>query len=214
MKQPLFSKRKKLFWIGLLLFSAAVRSQPVPAELMAGHQNLYLQHGFARTISSSHFGVLVTSSLLFPYEKEDRRRSELMSQTYLTWRPVPGIGFGAGTFYATAPGLKPSFNIQFSAKIKAVQLMLVLRTDLKRNPAYDFMAFAEYRSASDNHFRLYARVQTMMNFSAAGHHRGYQYFRLGFEYGILQTGLALNLDAYGPRYSYVPNAGVFFRTLL
>lgn len=90
---------------------AAVNAQPTTIETMVGKQNYFYQHTISKSLGSSRFGFMHTSSLHAFYEGDDR--NELMSQSYVTYSVMRFLKLGLGTFYASKPGISPAISLQF-----------------------------------------------------------------------------------------------------
>lgn len=203
--QPVLLILGVFFWLGHI----PVRGQIMTAEIMAGHRNIWYQQNISKTIDSSRFGFSHVSTLHAFYDPQNP--TELMSQSYLSFSIINGIKVSAGFFYASAPGFRPSVNMEFSKKYRSFLVVFVPRVDMWENPAFDGMLLMEYTPAVSPSLQLFFRFQTMLNFSATQHNRSYQNLRIGFVYRKIQFGFALNLDAYGKGFRYYPNAGVFLR---
>lgn len=184
-------------------------SQAIPLEVMLGSRNYYQQFSIVKETSVKRVGFFNASSLLLIYD--ERKLSELMSQSYLTYGLSSHIKLGVGTFYATAPGLVPSFNLQFTYRTKSIFFAASPRIDVKSNPSFDLMTLLEVKPALSQRIRMYFRLQTMFNYSIVRHNRSYQYLRLGTEYKNAQFGIALNRDSFGQNFRSFINYGLFFK---
>lgn len=194
-----------MFWV---LVSAGTHGQSLSVEAMAGIRNYWYQHVVSQPIQSSDWGFLNVSSLNgFGYAQKD----ELMSQSYITYSVIKGIKLGAGTFYSTVPGFKPSANIQLMHNGKKYAILVIPRIDVSSLSTYDCMSQVEYFPNLTDNIKLYTRVQTMFNYTQLQHNRSYQYVRLGIDYKQTQLGLALNNDVYGSQKASFLNVGVFLR---
>lgn len=186
-----------------------IQGQVMPIEIMAGSRNIWYQQNISKGIDGSKFGFSHTSTLHAYYD--DQNPTELMSQSYMNYSITKSIKVSAGTFYASAPGFRPSINIEFSKKFKNLLIVLVPRVDIWHKPTYDTMFLIEYSPVINDCLKLFFRFQTMANFSAQQHNRSYQNLRMGLSYKKIQFGLAINMDAYGKTVRYYPNVGVFIR---
>lgn len=184
-------------------------AQKFPLEVMAGHQQYWYQQVFSFPIGEGKWGVSHTSSLQVFYDT--RKGSELMSQSYITYRITPGVKIGTGSFYANAPGFKPSVQVQLSHVGKSHTLLAVPRVDIYKQPTYDLMSMLEIKRACTPRIVFYARLQTMFNYKRTTHNRSYQSLRIGFGQHTWQAGLAFHADAYGKDKRYEQNFGLFVR---
>jgi hypothetical protein len=184
-------------------------AQPVPLEVMVGHQNYYQQIAMSKVDARSKMGYSSASSVLLVYS--GMQPSEIMNQNYLTYSITPSLKLGIGTFYASAPGLKPSLNLQFAKRTKNFLFAMNPRIDLKQKPTFDVMTFLEGRPHITESLKIYFRLQLMFNYNVVQHNRSYQYFRVGIIHRNMQIGVAANIDAYGKNYSRYSNYGIFFK---
>lgn len=201
---------KPVLLVFTLLLSAFLASaQPIPIEIMAGNRNAWYQHVLSRPFSQqSHWGYFHTSSLHAFY---DHTPDELMSQSYLTYSVTPWMKGAVGSFYATAPGFKPSAALQFAKRGNHYFLLAVPRIDLITSPSYDMMVMFEYTPHITPGLSFYSRTQIMENYTGTTHNRSYQNIRLGLSVKGIQTGVAANFDAYGPNKNYYSNIGLFIK---
>lgn len=193
----------------LLALSVLMKGQTIPVELMVGHSSAWYQHTYSRNYTDSRLGFFNTSSVLRPHESE--YRTELMSQSYLTIRWRRSVKAGLGLFYASVPGLRPSFNLQFFFKFKNGYAVLVPRVDLCFAPSHDLMFLTEYMPPLSKTLSLHVKFQTMLNYSGLRHNRSYQNIRLGIQKQGWQTGIALNLDAFGSECVYRQSLGIYVK---
>lgn len=187
-------------------------AQPLPLEIMTGNKNYYQQFSYSKVLYKSHLGFFNTSSLLFMYKEGGK--SELMSQSYITFRIMEDLKLGTGVFYASVPGLNPSFNLAYSKSFKSLSVIVSPRMDIKRSPSYDLMSALELRHTFQNNFKGFLRIQTMFNYTGVKHNRSYQYLRIGIGEKDKQFGFAVNLDYYGTNYKRNINIGIFSKIIL
>lgn len=198
--------------VAFLCTTVYVKAQTMPVEMMAGNRNYYQQFSVSKESSVKRLGFFNTSSLLFLYCRA--KQSELMSQSYATYSVSGFMKLGFGCFYASGPGMSPSFNMQFTRKGKSSFFIASPRIDLKVNPTFDLMTSVELRPAFNDSIRWYFRLQTMFNYSVMQHNRSYQYVRVGIAHKKRQMGLAVNRDSYGREYTTFLNYGLFYRVEL
>jgi hypothetical protein len=206
------TKRITAALIPILVTSLLAHGQRMPVEAAAGHNSIFYQHTVSGSVGNNRAGIFNTTSLLVPFNRE--RPGELMSQVYLTYELMRGMKAGAGSFYATLPGFRPSVCVQLYKAAENFFFMAAPRIDLCHRPSYDVMVLAEYTPAIGTDLHLYLRFQTMLNFTGRTHNRSYQYFRLGVALHAWQAGIALNFDAYGRKVNYLANYGVFLRKVM
>lgn len=184
-------------------------SQQIPVEISFGDHHYRYQHSLAGTFNEK-LGFSHASSIMNFY---DSNKTELMTQSYITYSIDKDVAVGLGTFYASGPGFTPAMNIRFSKITKSFTIMVVPRIDLKTDPSYELMAFMEYSPKDKTDLQPYGRIQIMENFTALDHNRSYQYLRLGMSTGNIQFGLSVDYDAYGKDLDYIENYGIFLRSV-
>lgn len=188
---------------------AAVKAQTATIEAMLGKQNFFYQHTISKSMGSSRFGFMHTSSLHAFYEGDEM--NELMSQSYITYSLTDFVKLGLGTFYASKPGISPSASLQFRYANRDFRAFLVPRVDLQKSGSVEMMLLLEYTPAIAEGVRLYSRAQLMTNYGPKHHNRSFQNFRAGMLLGKTAAGIALNIDERGSEVSTLYNLGVFLR---
>ena len=204
-------KSNCIIFSGILLLASLISfSQNIPVEVVLSDKDYRYQHFFFKELApESRFGFFHTSSMYFFYD--EKRKTEMMSQSYLTLDINRSITVLGGTFYANVPGFKASGALQYKYVKDNLFVLVAPRIDLWKDPSYELFTLAEYRPPISKRLSLYTRVQTMSNFSQARHNRSYQNVRLGVGNKYTQAGLALNYDQYGSEVSTVMSMGVFLR---
>jgi hypothetical protein len=199
---------RKGFYFVLCLLVFKCSGQPVSVEVMPGNGNYWYQHSISRQLEKSRLGFFNASSTCFFYKSED---VEIMSQSYLTFRLNKTFKLSLGTFYATAPRLKPSVNLHFRRSGKNWTLLLVPRIDVYRNGSYDLFFSLEHNPQIRGNTALYVRLQAMSNYTGKRHNRSYQLLRVGLDYEKMQFGLGINFDSLGEVMRYYCNYGFFLK---
>jgi hypothetical protein len=194
--------------IYLILFASSIKAQQLRVEAMPGNKNYWYQHVITTEFDSSRLGFLNTSSLQYFIRESN---TELMTQSYLTYKLHSHIKLGLGSFYASQPGFKPSFNLQYAATRKNWSLFLIPRVDVWRKASYDLFLLYEYKPAISKDLKFYLRVQAMSNYRRLIHNRSYQLLRVGLQRKNIQFGIAANYDAYGEDMKYRAHYGLFIR---
>lgn len=197
-----------LFISGTLLSPSIVSAQPVPVEVMVGNKNYLYQHSFSKKIDESSFAFFHTSSLYAYYNQDGK--TEIMSQSYITYGLNANLKVAVGTFYASKPGFKPAAAIHLIKKTSDFLFMLVPRIDLCKNASAEAMMLVEYRPVIFKQVNFYSKVQVMSNYGPR-HNRSYQNFRVGLAITDTQFGFALNVDEFGNETVTSRNWGFFLR---
>lgn len=204
-------KVRTLLTAGILLMSTlAGYTQTVPVELVYSDKDYRYQHFFFKELKpASRFGFFHTSSMYTFHDEE--RATEMMSQSYVTYKINPSLTVLAGTFYASIPGFTPSASLQYKYAQKNLFVLVVPRVDLRNNPSYELMSLTEYKPSISKGLYLYSRLQLLSNFQHTTHNRSYQNVRIGVGSEKTQGGFALNYDQYGSEVHKVLSMGVFLR---
>jgi hypothetical protein len=195
-------------WIIAMLDHSNLSAQVIPVEIMSGNKNYLYQHYFSKKIDESNFSFFHTSSLYAYYNQDGK--SEIMSQSYITYGLSPNIKVALGTFYASKPGFKPAAAIHLIKKTKNAFVMLVPRIDLWKDMSAEAMMLLEYRPVIYQQINFYSKVQMMSNYGPH-HNRSYQNFRAGLDIKSTQFGFALNVDEFGKETVTSRNWGLFLR---
>lgn len=192
-----------------------IYSQPIPVEIMAGHQYAMYQHTLSKSISGDQrFGVVHLANILGWYQQPPKKggmKNEFMNQGYLRFSPHKNLSVMIGYFYANVPDLSASFTMQYMLNRKNWLLVVSPRLDIKKEGAYEMFGMFEYRLVIGNNLKLYTRIQGMTSHGPYHHNRSYQRLRLGVEKRGVQFGLGLNNDFYGKAAKMKFNAGFFIR---
>lgn len=95
-----------------LLATLISTAQIIPVEVVFSNKDYRFQHFFFKELKGSpRFGFFHTSSLYAFHDQE--KNTEMMSQSYLTYKINPEVTALAGTFYASVPGFKASGGLQY-----------------------------------------------------------------------------------------------------
>jgi len=195
--------------------SGFIYGQPIPVEVMAGHQYAMYQHTLSKSISGNdRFGVVHLSNILGWYRQPPQKGgmpNEFMNQGYLRYSLHKNLSVMAGYFYAYVPGLSGSFSMQYLLNRKNWLLVVSPRFDIKEKGAYEMFGMFEFRPVINGNLKLYLRIQGMTSHGPYHHNRSYQRLRLGVEKRGIQFGSGLNTDVYGKSRMVKFNAGLFVR---
>jgi len=181
-------------------------------EAVIGHHNYRYQQNYNTKFLKNNWGFSHVSSLLELYSAD--AKTEIMTQSYITYNLYPAVKIGMGTYYASKPGFSPSVNLQFIKKGKNYSFIITPRIDLTWHPAWDVLAAVEFRPKLNANNNYYFRIQTLDNFTGTKHNRSYQYIKLGLERKRMLFGIAADFDAYGSHLNYAQNFGVFLISVL
>jgi hypothetical protein len=188
---------------------AGIQAQPIPIELMMGHQNGVINLAFSKNFSeTSRFGFFHVNSIQFDYNEEEKNsfilQDLLFVETFKNLRVAGGVAYTKG-------GFSPTAGLQYVFAGRKVLFLCAPRVNIETDPSYDIMTIFQYKPAINERMKLYTRIQLLNVFDAGGNIRSYQWLRLGLELKGVQFGLALNFDEYGPNPSAESNFGAFVR---
>jgi hypothetical protein len=177
--------------------SGLMYGQPIPVEVMAGHQYAMYQHTLSKSISGNdRFGVVHLSNILGWYRQPPQKggmQNEFMNQGYLRY------------------GLSGSFSVQYLLNRKNWLFVVSPRFDIREKGAYEMFGMFEFRPLINGNMKLYMRIQGMTSHGPYHHNRSYQRLRLGVEKRGIQFGAGFNTDVYGKSRMVKLNAGLFVR---
>lgn len=194
----------------LLRIALAGYAQTIPVEVIYSSKDYRYQHFFFNELKpASHFGFFHTTSMYIFHDKD--RATELMSQSYVTYKINPSLTALVGTFYASIPGFTPSGSLQYKYAQKNLLVLVAPRIDLRTNLSYELLTLAEFRPLISKSLHLYSRLQLLGNFRHTTHNRSYQNLRIGVGNKRTQGGFALNYDQYGSEVHTVISIGIFLR---
>jgi hypothetical protein len=193
----------------LLFFSVRVKAQPIPIELMMGHQYGVVDMAFSKKFSpTSRFGFFHMNTIQFDYNEEANNsfilQDQLFVETFKNLRVTGGVAYSKG-------GFDPTAGLQYIFVGKKLMLLCAPRVNIDNEPSYDIMNIIQYETPLNERTNLFARAKFLNVFDADGNIKSYQWFRLGLEKKGIQFGLAFNLDENGPNPSVETNFGVFIR---
>jgi len=204
-KSKLFQTIFALF----ILFFGTAKAQPIPIELIIGHQYGVVDMSFSKKFSpTSRFGFFHMNTIQFDYN-EDAKNS-LIIQDLLFVETIKNLRVVAGAAYSKG-GFDPTVGLQYIFSSKKLMFLCAPRINIDSEPSYDFMNIIQYKIQLNKRTNLFARAKFLNVFNAESNIKSYQWFRLGLEKKGMQFGLAFNLDENGPNPSVESNIGVFVR---
>ena len=197
-----------IFALIFLTFGTA-KAQPIPIELMLGHQYGVVDMAFSKKFSpTSRFGLFHMNTIQFGYNEEANNsfilQDQLFVETLKNLRVTAGVAYSKG-------GFDPTAGLQYLIIGKKLMFLCAPRVNIDSEPSYDIMNIIQYETPSNERTKLFARAKFLNVFDAAGNIKSFQWFRLGLEKKGIQFGLAFNLDENGPNPSVEYNLGAFIR---
>jgi hypothetical protein len=197
------------FLLFALITGTQLQAQSAPSEVFAGPRSTLFQQVINANLTETKWGYFRTASL--QKNSWEQNQMEIMNQDYITYSFFPFLKLAAGTFYATVPGLSPSLALQFMKVGNYHFFLIVPRIDIQKQGSYDLFTLVELRSPLIQKYRLYARLQNMLNFSGLLHNRSYLQFRIGIERMAIKMGIGINWDAYGNEVQVQRSLGLFLK---
>lgn len=204
-KNKLFQTIFALF----MLFFGTAKAQPIPIELMMGHQYGVVDMSFSKKFSpTSRFGFFHMNTIQFDYN-EDAKNS-LIIQDLLFIETVKNLRVAAGAAYSKG-GFDPTVGLQYIFSGKKLMFLCAPRINIDSEPSYDIMNIFQFKTPINERINLFTKAKFLNVFDAKGNIKSFQWFRLGLDTKGMQFGLAFNLDENGPNPSVESNLGVFVR---
>jgi len=204
--------KSKLFpavFATVLFSSGTAKAQPIPIELMLGHQYGAIDMAFSKKFSpTSRLGLFHMNTIQFDYNEEAKNsfilQDQLFVETFKNLRVTAGVAYSKG-------GFDPTAGLQYLIIGKKLMFLCAPRVNIDSDPSYDIMNIIQYKTPLNERTTLFARAKFLNVFDAEGNIKSFQWFRLGFEKKGVQFGLAFNLDENGPNPSVEYNLGTFIR---
>ena len=204
-KSTLFQTIFALF----MLFFGTAKAQPIPIELMMGHQYGVVDMSFSKKFSpTSRFGFFHMNTIQFDYN-EDAKNS-LIIQDLLFAETVKNLLVAAGAAYSKG-GFDPTIGLQYIFSGKKLMFLCAPRINIDSEPSYDIMNIFQFKTPINEQINLFTKAKFLNVFDAKGNIKSFQWFRLRLDTKGMQFGLAFNLDENGPNPSVESNLGVFVR---
>ena len=202
--------KNSLFLFFLFQFSFNIcNSQPIVAEGFVGANNYKYQHMLLRYFSAeTRFGYFNSSSL--QVFNRGKRSSEAMTQSYIIYKLSSFFNLGAGTFYATGAGFRPSVTLQFAHKTNDFFYVFSPRVDYNRQVAGELMILIEYRPSIAGSVHLYTRLNAMSNYGRS-HNRSFQNLVVGVDWKNTQFGIGIMFDEWGKTFEVERNWGFLLK---
>ena len=201
----------KLYFLWLFQMGLSVmgKAQPIVAESFVGINHYKYQHMFMRPfLPQGRFGYFNSSSLQFFYDS--KRQTEAMTQSYITYKLSPVFTAGAGTFYATGAGFRPSLALQVAQRKNDFFYLFFPRVDYQKSVSFELMTLMEYRPKITEGLHFYSRLNAMCNYGPH-HNRSFQNVVVGIDWKNTQVGVGLTLDEWGEEIQMQRNWGILFK---
>jgi hypothetical protein len=203
------SKLFRTIFALFMLFFGTAKAQPIPIELMMGHQYGVADMSFSKKFSpTSRFGFFHMNTIQFDYNEDAKNSFILQDQLFV--EALKNLRITAGAAYSKG-GFDPTTGLQYIFNGKKLMFLIAPRINIDSEPSYDFMNIIQYKIQLNERTNLFARAKFLNVFNAESNIKSYQWFRLGLEKKGMQFGLAFNLDENGPNTSVESNMGVFVR---
>jgi len=202
-------KKLSLFSLTLLIIiSLKLNAQPIPIELMFGHDYGVFELAFNKSLAKdSKLGFFHMNSVEFGYDGE---YSSIILQDLLYIEALKNLRLAAGLAY-TPGGFNPTAGFQYNYINQNLFILIAPRVNFRDETSYDIMNIIQYKILLKENLKLFTRAKFLNVFNAIGNIKSYQWFRLGLETKGIQFGLAVNLDERGPDPTLCTNWGAFIR---
>ncbi len=193
--------------------AAPVPVEPIPVELMVGHNRFGFQFVMNKKFSpSSRFSFLNVNIFTSDYNNS-RDNLDLVAVAQIGYDLHKGFGPTVGLSVNSVAGLAPTAGVQYVFVNREILLVLTPTIEFSETNNLQGLIIGEYRPPLSSKVDLFTRVQALYNYDTdnAFHQRSYVQLRLGAGIGKYQFGPAVNLDYYGPEKVFKGNYGAFVR---
>ena len=204
----LFKTIGAIFFL-FLLNDFMVEAQPIPIELMMGHEYGTVNLSFSKNFTQKcRLGFFHMNTVQFDYKDKNNNSFILQDQIYI--ETFKNLRIAGGVVYSNG-GFNPTAGLQYVYGGKKLFFLCAPRINIESDPSYDIMTIIQYIPDINDRVNLYTRLQMLNLFDKGGNIKSYQWIRLGLEVKGIQFGLAADIDEYGPKPTAKGNFGVFIR---
>jgi hypothetical protein len=193
--------------------AALVPVEPIPVELVIGHNRFGLQFVMNKKFSpSSRFSFLNVNIFTSDYNNS-RDNLDLVAISQVGYDLYKGFGPTVGLSVNSVAGLSPTAGLQYVFVNKEILLVLTPTVEFSESNNIQGLFIGEYRPPLSDKVDLFSRLQALYNYDTNNdfHQRSYIQLRLGVGIQKYQFGPAVNLDYYGPEKIFKGNYGAFLR---
>lgn len=192
-----------------IIFILPVKSQPIPVELMLGHNYGVIDLSFSKNFTqTSRFGFFHMNTVEFNYTDEARNSFILQDVVYA--EIVDNVRIAIGAAYSKG-GFSPTVGVQYIYSGEKLIFLCAPRINIENTPSYNIITILQYKPDINDRVKLFTRFKMLNLFDTGGNIKSYQWLRLGLEMKGIQFGMAANFDEYGPSPSVNTNVGMFVR---
>ncbi len=133
-----------------------------------------------------------------------------MSYSILNYNVIKGFGPAIGT-RLLPDKLVPLGGLQYSFYREKFFLTANFTSEFKAQPDFELFSIIQYRPPITEKLKGFFQGQFSFNFNPDGHLISFQQLRLGADFGLVQSGLAINQFQAGSEWAYDIQAGLFLR---
>ncbi len=193
--------------------AAPVPVEPIPVELVVGHNRFGFQFVMNKKFSpSSRFSFLNVNIFTSDYSNS-RDNLDLVAVAQIGYDLYKGFGPTVGLSVNSVAGLAPTAGVQYVFVNREILLVLTPTIEFSEGNNIQGLLIGEYKPPLSDKVDLFSRIQALYNYATNNdfHQRSYIQLRLGVGIKKYQFGPAVNLDYYGPEKIFKENYGAFIR---
>lgn len=192
-------------------------AEPVPVEVMAGHQLLVFQSVLIKSFApSSKFKFFGLATVSAGYQNPPAQNISVLLTT-VKYEFLPHFSVFGGAGFRTVQGFRPTGGLDYVLASPTWTLVVKQSVDLSQTHNLKSLALVEYKPRFSKKLGLYSRVQGQYIENprapegVRSHVLSILVLRLGLDYRQAQFGLAATYNWIGPAQRRQDNYGVFVR---
>lgn len=177
-------------------------------EAASTDENFFLEMWWVKSFDPEYKLTLFNlNTAEYNYDLEE---SILMSYSVVSYDAFKGFGPAVGT-RVLSDRLVALGGLQYNLYNEKFFVTANFTSEFKGNPDFELFSIIQYRPKFGKKIKGFLQGQLSLNFNADMHLLSFQQLRLGTDFGLIQTGLALNQLQSGADWEYDFQPGLFLR---
>ncbi|WKN41499.1 hypothetical protein [Tunicatimonas pelagia] len=177
-------------------------------ETAATDENLIVETWWIKPFDDEYkLSLFSLNTAEYNYDSEE---SIFMSYSLLNYNLFKNWGPAVGTRLLPDRAVALS-GVQYSFYREEFFVTANVTSEIKRSPDFEVFSIVQYRPRFSEKVKGFFQGQFSFNFNAETHLFSFQQFRLGGDFGLIQTGIALNNFQFENDWEYDFQPGLFFR---
>ena len=196
-----------LAWLIVVFFTSYSFGQTV-FEAASTDENFFVETWWVKPFDPEYKWTLFNlNTAEYNYDLEE---SILMSYSVVSYDAFKGFGPAVGT-RALSDRLVALGGLQYNLYNEKFFVTANFTSEFKGNPDFELFSIIQYRPEFSENIKGFFQGQLSFNFNADAHLLSFQQLRLGTDFGLIQTGVALNQLQSGEDWEYDFQPGLFLR---